>query len=369
MKILVSCLAFDEGKSGISDYIVSTTKEMLHNNQVTLLIHPSDASIFPLKSPRLNYLYVAEWLKRPVLSMLWHLYLLPVLLLLKRYDLVFLPAGNRRLLAIYPAKTVVTFHDLSQFHVPAKYDAFRMFYIKRIIPHYLKKAPKIYAISQNTKEDIVRFYHIPSAQIEVNYNGYDPDKISSEVSLPELMKRFSLHKKYLLYIARIEHPGKNHLNLLKAYELLPQEIKNNYDLVCAGGLWNGGEIVMSYAKKMADSAKIHFPGFVPNSYLGALYQNASLYVFPSFYEGFGIPLLEAFAAGIPVVCSDSSSLPEIGYPAVLTFKPDNPQSIAQAILTVLKDADLQADMVKKGKERLLSFSWRKHTQTILDTWK
>ncbi len=369
MKILVSCLAFDEGKSGISDYIVSTVKEMIIEHEVFLLIHPSDASIFPLSSDKLHFRYVAEWIKRPLISMFWHLFILPFSMNFNFYDLFFLPAGNRRLMAHYPKRTVVTFHDLSQFHIPSKYDGFRMFYIKKIIPYFLRKAPCIYAISENTKKDLIRFYAIPANKIEVNYNGYNPQKLENPISLEELHNKFNLHKKYMLYIARVEHPGKNHMGLLKAYDLLPNDLMAEYDLVCAGGLWNGGEIVMQQVTKLQHPENIHFVGFVSNQEMASLYKNASLYVFPSLYEGFGIPVLEAFAAGIPVICSDRSSLPEIGGTAVLTFNPDKPQSIVESMKAVLTNPNLQNDMIQRGKDRLQNFSWYLHTQRIINSFK
>jgi len=168
-KILVSCLAFDNGKSGISDYIVSTVKQMIKLHDVYLLIHPSDIEVFPLRDPHLHFIEVAEWIKKPIISMLWHLYILPWSPSLKRYDLIFLPAANRRLFCRYNHKTILTFHDLSQFHIRSKYDLLRNFYIKHIVPHYLHKAPLIYAISESTKYDLRRFYGIPGNRIHVNY--------------------------------------------------------------------------------------------------------------------------------------------------------------------------------------------------------
>lgn len=369
MQILISCLAFDEGKSGISDYIVSVCREMIVEHQVTLLIHPSDKAIFPLKSPNLRYIRIPEWIKRSAISMFWHLFVLPYSIDFKPYDLVFLPAGNRRLMAKYPKNTAVTFHDLSQFHIAAKYDGFRMFYIKHVIPYFLRTAPRIYAISENTKKDMVLYYRLPPNRIQINYNGYSPEKLSNSTGIEELRKGLNLNKKYILYVARIEHPGKNHLNLIKAYALLPAEIRDEYDLVCAGGFWNGSDKVFAYAGQLECFKSIHFTGFVSNADMAALYLNASLYVFPSLYEGFGIPMLEAFAAGIPVVCANRSSLPEIGLDAVISFDPEKPEMMAKDMLTVLKDPGLAQEMVRKGRERLAAFSWKKHTNTILNSFR
>lgn len=368
-KLAVSCLAFDEGKSGISDYTVNVVRELLKREELVLLIHQSDLDLFPIKDPRLGYYIVPERIKRPIVSMFWHLYILPGIVQKQGWEKLFLPAGNRRLLSRYPIPTVVTFHDLSQFHICGKYDAFRMFYIKHIIPHYLKKAGTIFAISESTKADMIRFYKMKPQQIAVNYNGYDPQKLEADMPQKDFVSRFGITGKYIFYLARIEHPGKNHLNLLKAYEMLAQEIKDEYELVCAGGKWNNAEVVVDYHSRMKDKDRIHFPGFVQGAEMAALYKNASLYVFPSLYEGFGLPLLEAFAAGLPVICSDRSSLPEIGGAAVQTFNPEQPSEIAQRIQEVLCDPPLQLQMIFLGKERLKDFSWSDHAKKILESWQ
>lgn len=366
-KLAVSCLAFDDGKSGISDYTVNVVKELVKHEPLTLIIHPSDRDIFPIVQDNLSYYLVPEYLKRPILSMLWHLYCLPRLIKKNGWEKIFLPAANRRLLCRYQIPAALTFHDLSQFHIPGKYDFLRMLYIKHVVPYYLKKAPSVFAISESTKNDLIRYYGMKPELVTVNYNGFNPEKLNGDMTLEQLQERFGILKKYMLYIARVEHPGKNHLNLLKAYEQLPEEIKNEYELVCAGSKWSNSEAVISYHSGMKDRANIHFPGFVSGNDMAALYKNASLYVFPSLYEGFGLPLLEAFATGVPVVCSDRSSLPEIGADAVRCFNPDDPVDIASTIQGVLSDPPLMIQMIHLGKERLKDFSWEKHTTMIVES--
>jgi glycosyltransferase involved in cell wall biosynthesis/GT2 family glycosyltransferase len=366
-KILMSCLAFDEGKSGIADYIISVTAQFIKEHEVYLLIHPSDKEIFPLRDENLHFIEISETLKKPILSMLWHLFILPYWPSLKRYDLIFLPAANRRLFCKYNSRTIVTFHDLSQFHIPGKYDFLRMLYIRRIVGHYLHKAPRIYAISESTKYDLRRYYGIPGNRIHVNYNGYDPNKLLNPVARAELEQKYGFKGDYFLYIARIEHPGKNHLNLLKAYEKLPDSIKQRYCLVLGGSMWNGGEVVKRYWEKMKDKDRVCFAGFVSKGDLAGLYKHASLYVFPSLYEGFGIPMLEAFASGVPVLCSNTSSLPEIGKNAVLTFNPNKPKEISSAIQTIISNPSLYEELKARAYKRLEAFSWERHAKRLLET--
>lgn len=365
-KILVSVLAYDNGKSGIADYINNVVKYLSIDHSLDLLIYEKDSYIFPHKNENINFLLVSDKFSKAAVSMSYHLFVLPFTLPLDDYDFVFLPAGNRRLFSYYPKKTIVTFHDLSQFHIENKYDSLRMHYIKKVIPFFLKKAQIVMAISESTKSDLVKYYGMPKENIEVNYNGYDPSKLAVNLSQEQLVNKFHIINDYILYISRIEHPGKNHLNLIKAYELLPEYLKKKYQLVFAGSEWNGAEEVTNYAQKSPDKDRIIFLGFVPDQDLGALYKFSSLYAFPSFYEGFGIPLLEAMYSETPVICSNVSSLPEIGGDAVITFDPNYPENISGVIKYVLENPEVSKKMVLSGKEQVKKFSWEKHCQKIID---
>lgn len=360
--IAVSCVAYDDGKSGISEYMVSVIRELVKDYKLCLIMHKSDQKIFPIRHENISYYHPPEIVKKPLLSMLWHLYVLPGIIRRKGWGKLFLPAGNRRLLARYELPVAICFHDLSQFHVPGKYDALRLFYIRRVVPFYLSKAPAIFAISENTRQDMLRFYHIEPDRVRVNYNGFYLDQSADK--LVDLEAKYGIRGKYLLYVARIEHPGKNHLNLLKAYELLSDEIKAEYSLVIVGVDWNGAELVHEYHMAMADRERIHFTGFVPKDQLASFYSKAALYVFPSLYEGFGLPLLEAFAAGVPVVAANRSSLPEIGADAAAYFDPERVEEMAEVIEAVLKDPIGQFRMIQLGQERLKHFSWAEHAKVI-----
>ncbi len=365
-KILVSVLAYDNGKSGIADYINNVVKYLSQEHCLDVLIYEKDSYIFPQVNENINLIKVSDKYSNPTISMAYHLFVLPFNFPFDDYDFIFLPAGNRRLFSYYPKKTIVTFHDLSQFHIENKYDSLRMYYIKKVIPHFLKKAHIVMAISESTKKDLVQFYGMAEDKIEVNYNGYDPTKLVVNLTEEQLVNKFNIIDEYILYISRIEHPGKNHLNLIKAYELLPASIKKDYQLVFAGSEWNGAEEVINYAQNSPDKERIIFLGFVQDQDLGALYKFASIYAFPSFYEGFGIPLLEAMYSETPVICSNVSSLPEVGGDAVITFDPTSPENISSVIKYVLGKPDIQAKMVKSGLEQVKKFSWEKHCNKIIE---
>ena len=180
--------------------------------------------------------------------------------------------------------------------------------------------------------------------------------------------KFGIKSKYILYISRIEHPGKNHLNLIKAYELLDPRLSGEYELVFAGSMWSGAEKVREYAEKSKLKDRIIFTGFIEYKDMPQLYRCASLYAFPSFFEGFGIPLVEAMACAVPCICSNCSSLAEIAEGAALTFDPAAPEDIAKAITRVLDDETLASQMSGKGLDKLQLFNWERHVKGIIETY-
>ena len=146
---------------------------------------------------------------------------------------------------------------------------------------------------------------------------------------------------------------------------LPTEITDKYDLILPGQSWSGSEAVFSYLSSLSLKQNIHFPGFVSNSTMEALYSHASLYVFPSYYEGFGLPLLEAMSYGVPVICSNTPSLVEVGGDAVELFEPDETKNITDKIIEVIGDDSLQESMVSKGYQRIKRFSWKQHAEALI----
>ncbi|REL26138.1 glycosyltransferase family 1 protein [Thalassotalea euphylliae] len=358
-KVFVSAMAYGGGKSGVSVYINNVVRELCRDHSVDLLLLEGEK--FPVLHPNINIIRVNKVLERPIVNSLWHLFVLPFQRDFNQYDLVLLPAGNQRLFCRNYNNLVVTFHDLSQFHIANKYDTYRTAYIKKIIPFFLRKMNNIVAISESTKADIMRFYNIPAEQIHVNHNGFS----APNTNLQSSGSINKIEKKFILYVARLEHPGKNHLNLLKAYQQLPPHIQETYDLVLPGQDWSGSQAVKEYHASMASKANVHFLGFVSNEQLEWLYSNASLYAFPSFFEGFGLPLLEAMSYKIPVVCSDIPPLREVGGDAVKHFDPESVENIADTIVEVLANDKVRDDLVKSGELRLKRFSWRKHVENLL----
>jgi len=360
-KILMSALAYDNGRSGIARYMENVLKSLNKTLHVELIVNADEKKYFENISPNITFRVVPSLFKKPLLNIFWHMFILPFSIKKNQYDWLFLPAGNRRLMLFYPIKTLITMLDLSQFNVKKKYDAFRMFYIKHVIPFFLKRADLIFAISQNTANDMVKHYKMRPEDIIVNYIGTETKQFLEKKRL----NPNPLGMPYILYVARIEHPGKNHLNLIKAYEKLPGSLKASYRLCLVGSDWSGAEAVHEYADASADRERIVFSGFVENEDLIDYYQHASLFAFPSFYEGFGIPIIEAMASGTPVIASNTSSLPEVGGPAALYFDPNSVEDISKVMAHVLSDSTQQESMREKGYEQIKKFNLDMHAQKLI----
>ncbi len=360
-------MAYDGGKSGISVYMNNVIAALSSQHKLTLVMLKKDIAVFPVRHHNLSFIAVSDYLGKPLINMLWHLLIFPLLMRRDRYDFAYLPAANRRACLWYRIFTIGTVHDLSQYHIEAKYDWLRMMYIKRVLPYCVRRMQQIIAVSNSTKNDLIEYWHSASEKITVCYNGYDrkrftaDDQAAKSAPLPYGLR----HQGYILYISRIEHPGKNHLNLIKAYEMLPEVIRCRYDLALAGSFWPGSEPVKQYAEASLAAGTIKFTGFIDNAALPSLYHQAALYVFPSLFEGFGLSLVEAMACGTPICCSNNSSLGEVGGAAALQFSPENVTEIYQSLKIALTDESLRRDMVKTGFEQLSRFDWNEHAEKII----
>ena len=355
MKILLSCVPFDGGKSGISVYIRELVAALKAQGHVLTLIVEADAAA---SFPDYDKIILPKICGRAVVSMLYHLFILPFRIRFRAYDMMILCAANRRALCRYPIFTVAVVHDLSQYHVKAKYDCFRMFYIRHLLPWFVRRAPAVAAISGSTAADLKRYWRIPERRIHVIYDGLSIPE--GKKSAEPWLREHGVTRPYILYISRLEYPGKNHVNLIKAYSSLPPELAERFDLVLPGSDWNGAETVRRTAESSPYASHIHFPGFVNREFLPDLYRRAACYIFPSFFEGFGLSLIEAMHCGTPCGCSRSSSLGELGEGAALLFDPGKTEEIAFVLKELLTLPESRREELRQaGFRRAAQFSWEK----------
>ena len=362
MRILVSCVPFDHGRSGISVYMRHTVAALAAaGHELTLVVEPEAAAV-PEFAP-FPKIVAPGWIRRPVLSMLWHLLLLPFRIGRRKYDLFFIAAANRRAVLFRPVPTVAIVHDLAAHRMREKYDRFRTLYQTGILPFFTRRAEFPVAISESTAKDMVEFMNLPRERITVSWNG---------LSLPTVkpaggwMRRYGLEPgEYLLYISRLEHPGKNQYGLIEAYEKLPPEITGRYKLVLCGSDWHGADAIHARAEKSPLRDRIILTGFIANEDLEEAYRGSAAYVFPSLFEGFGLSLIEAMHYGVPCACSETSSLGEIGQGAALLFDPEDPEAIAGALRRLLGEPGLCEELREAGRRRAAEFTWKKHVERIM----
>ena len=270
-------------------------------------------------------------------------------------DVLFVPASTLPL--IHPA-SVYTEHDVAWIYYPEVFTWYmRQFH--RVFSWLARSgSTKIIAISETTKKDLVDHYNVDPAKIAVVPHGYTKSSTGRADALaasPEL--RAKLPEKYLLFLSTIQ-PRKNLELLIEAFRELKTEYPElPHKLVVVGKPgWKFQEILI----KIADNEDIvSYLGHIGDEDRWPVYAAADLYINPSLYEGFGMPLLEAFECGCPVAVSNNSSLPEVGGDAAVYFDPKSKQDIKQAMLKVLTDSELREKMIIKGKEQLAKFSWEK----------
>jgi len=291
-------------------------------------------------------------------------------LLAAKLDLMHFTHFNSPLL--FPGKQVVTIHDLTLSYYPGK---------KMTAAHYraaynlsiwsvTKKAAAVIAISENTKNDVISLLHVPAEKIRVVYEGaaetFTDDKRPEPIA--RVRSTYNLPRPFLLY-AGVWRSHKNVAGLISAFALMVKEYGYEGDLVITGRpdpLYT--EVPETIAQHGLEQ-RVHCVGLVPEEDLGVLFNAAELYVFPSFYEGFGLPALEAFAAGVPLAASNTSCLPEIcGEGNALFFDPHNPKNMAEVMMRGVQDQELRTQLIERGKKRLLDFSWRKMAEETLGVY-
>ncbi|MCX7681930.1 MAG: glycosyltransferase family 4 protein [Anaerolineae bacterium] len=252
--------------------------------------------------------------------------------------------------------TVLTVHDLIFRHLPEYHKPLNRWYLNLTMPLYCRRATHIITISEHTRRDLIAAYLLPPEKITVVYEAAAP--CFGPVPAAQVIAaraRYGLPERYLLFVGTVE-PRKNLVRLLRAFEALYAEGLTEA-LVIVGRLgWLYGEFFAALERSPARKAVLR-PGYVPDEHLVALYNGAQALVFPSLYEGFGLPVLEALACGTPVVASCSSSIPEIGGDAAYYFDPGNTEEMIAAIRRVLCDSALREEMRARGLLQAARFSW------------
>ncbi len=282
------------------------------------------------------------------------------------FDLIFNPSFFPNVIGS-SSNLVYILYDLSMFKFPQRSKFGKRLYFKLFLPLTLRKSRKIIAISKNTKSDAINLLNCSSEKTEVVYLGTEKiyEKKPSKIEIEKVRSKYGLPQNFFLFVSTIE-PRKNVSNLLKAFDIAYPQTKIPIVFVGNKG-WRFKKIKKTYSR-IKNKDKIKFTGYVSNKDLSAIYRIASCLVYPSLYEGFGIPCLEAMISECPVITSNVSSLPEVCGNAALYVDPYNVSEIAQAMVNIINDKGLRKKLIRRGKKQAKKFSWKKSTKKIFSKY-
>ncbi|GAA0121241.1 MULTISPECIES: glycosyltransferase family 1 protein [Clostridium] len=285
----------------------------------------------------------------------------------KNIDIYHVPQNGVGLPIKKKCPFIITLHDTIPIHMPETVGDRYLEIFSTKMKSIIENSDGIITVSEFSKEDIAKDFNYPKEKIFVTYLAsediYKPiDKI---ISASMIKKQYSLPSDYILYVGGFS-PRKNILGLIKAYSKLPNNIKERHKLVIAGNKGKSYPIYKKCAEDYNVDNNVIFPGFISMEYMPYLYNAASLFVYPSFYEGFGLPPIEAMACGIPVIAANATSIPEILEDAAILFNPNDIDELQDKLYELLMNENIRQNIIHKGFIKNNSLSWEK---TALDTLK
>jgi glycosyltransferase involved in cell wall biosynthesis len=351
---------------GIGTYIRNLVRHLARIDQSTeyvLIVQPADIEIDAELGP--NFRTVADWSRSYSIR---EQFTIPLDLRREAVDLFHAP--HYVLPPLTPCKSVVTIHDCIHLRFP-QYLPSRLGYVYARSSLWVAthRATRVLTVSETSKRDILRYFRVPESKIDVIYNAID-ERLGGAPSVEDVeqvRERYQLNDPFVLYAGNIK-PHKNLERLIEAFNTLRRGGLEHAKLLIIG------DEVSKYAtlRRAVHRHKLHkhvrFLGFVPDKTLASLYRLASVFVFPSLYEGFGLPPLEAMAAGTPVITSNVSSLPEVVGTAAILIDPYEPDEIAHAMRRVLTDEALREDLRARGLARVKEFSWDRSVRRVREIY-
>lgn len=267
-------------------------------------------------------------------------------------------------------KRVTTVHDLIGIIFPENLGILSRFYWQKWLPACIKKSDAIIAVSECTKQDIIRLLGVPEEKIHVVLSAADDrfTVIADRTKLEEVRNKYDLPQEFILTVGSVE-PRKNIHGLIEAFDLYIQESGSNVSLVIVGSKDWGYKKAYEEAERRNRLSRVVFTDYVEDRDLPGIYNLAKFFMLPSFYEGFGLPVLEAMACGKPVICSNRAALPEITHDAAILIDPYSLESLKKAISEVDQDVALNEDLSLKSIRKASEFSWRKTAEDTLKVYE
>lgn len=376
MRIAIDLTSTPKNKTGIGRYMLGlldglqkTDKE----NEYYLFLHNDDLDGFFLWNSRFHRIPVhSKFLRNVALRILWEQFVLPFRLRKNKIDVLQCPNFTAPYFAriLNPRiKIIGTFHDMSYFFLPQFHVGWKREMFKLYIRLTARFADKILTISENSKRDIPKYCNPKNPDVAVTLLGVDRRFFEASNPSEKILEKYGIPAEYIMYVGTLE-PRKNIPGLIAAYRLLPDDIKSRYPLVICGKKgWYYDEIYASLEKWPELREQVIFAGYIDDEDLPSLLKGAAVFAYVSFYEGFGIPVIESLASGTITVTSYGSSLEEIGKDVAFLTVPDEPKSIADALEWALVD-DPDTEQEKKerievGIKHAAQFTWERCAETTL----
>lgn len=365
MKIAIDTFGCEHGRSGVGSYVTSLVKNLPKNTSHTFELFGSELDRYTYTSDHVATTYAGLSIPDSVSAeRLWHFFSLQSFAKKNKYDAVLYPSGIHSLPLFFSIPGIAVVQEI----VSETLHRTNSFFEKKLILYKLKKVTKIIAASQYIRKDLVNL-GIDSEKIEVIHNGLDHSLFYQHTELEGdtiTIKPFSIKKPYFIYASRIHHPSKRHVELIQGFNIFKEKTKLPHRLVLAGSDGFDAKIVHDQAAASPFASDIFLTGYFPHENLSELYSCADACVFSSAAEGVGLPVIEAMATGIPVLCAKAGSLTEIAGDNALYFNPDIPLEIAQSLEHIVTDQKHKQKLVKTGLEWVKRFSWEKTAEKTIE---
>ena len=369
VKVVLSASVMQGGKSGVAQYVFGLLNGLARFRgelDLTILGFPSEKKLFEPWLDWCRWADIPEMFHPPVANIFWHQTFLRSWLRREKIEVLHIPS-YRRIVFRPPCRQLVTIHDCGAFALQNKYDVARTFFGRRVVPALASQADQIVAVSKATAADVSRYFGLSRESLKVVHNGIDHGRFHPPAE--DALRRWKSDQSfrgdpYFIYIARLEHPAKNHLRLIEAFEKFKTTTLLPHRLLLGGADWHGAEAIHQRIHTSVWRDSIRVLGFVKPEELPFWYAGAVAMVYPSLFEGFGFPPLEAMACGCPVICSGRGSLAEITGEACLRIDPENIGQIAAALEHAVRDPKSMETLKNRGFLHCKGFTWE-HTGNLI----
>ncbi|MHA1380624.1 MAG: glycosyltransferase family 4 protein [Candidatus Helarchaeota archaeon] len=371
MNIAIDLTSIPNQKTGVGKYataLVDALGKFDNENHYWIFVKKNQVNEFNPKKKNFHIIECSNLLNLKVFRVLWEQFLLPFIVLIKKIDI--LHSIHYTTPFLFSLRRIITFHDMTFFILPKKHTLLKRIFFKLIIPFSAKRADRIISVSESTKKDIESILKVSGRKIDVVYEIIDSiyRPIEKKNLILEIKKKYGIYNNFILYVGTLE-PRKNVSGLIRAYHNLVLSRNIVQDLVIIGKKGWGYEEIFKTVKDLNLGDRVVFTGYVPDSELVYFYNAAEIFIYPSFYEGFGIPPLEALACGTPTISSNISSMPEVVGDAGILIDPSNTKELSQMIFKLLSSKNLRENFRKKGLERAKEFSSERMAKKTIDSYR